>query len=195
VAHTDRWLHDYNLPDKPLVGRSHYDVFPDIPDHWKEKHQRILKGATESCPEEIFRRADGSTNTIRWEIRPWHLQDNSIGGMIMLTEEISERKRLERELWRLAKQDSLTGLPNRLQFNELLKSLLDAAGEGRRFAVGLIDVDRFKETNDILGHAAGDELLKEVASRLQSRRRTASSRALEATSSPSSSRSGKRGRH
>jgi diguanylate cyclase (GGDEF)-like protein/PAS domain S-box-containing protein len=168
VAHTDRWLHDYNLPDEPLVGRSHYDVFPDIPDHWKEKHQRILKGATESCPEEIFRRADGSTNTIRWEIRPWHLQDNSIGGMIMLTEEISERKRLERELWRLAKQDSLTGLPNRLQFNELLKSLLDAAGEGRRFAVGLIDVDRFKETNDILGHAAGDELLKEVASRLQS---------------------------
>jgi len=132
VAHTDRWLHDYNLPDEPLIGRSHYEVFPDIPDHWKEKHQRILKGATESCPEEVFRRADGSTNTIRWEVRPWHLRDDSIGGLIMLTEEITERKRLERELWKLAKQDSLTGLADRLQFNELLESTrLTTAADSR----------------------------------------------------------------
>jgi diguanylate cyclase (GGDEF)-like protein/PAS domain S-box-containing protein len=167
VAHTDRWLHDYNLPEESLVGRNHYEVFPEVPEHWKAKHQRILAGAVESTPEEVFRRADGSTNIIRWEVRPWHLEDNTIGGMMMLTEEISERKRLEQELWKLAKQDSLTGLPNRLQFSELLDSMLEAAGDRRKFAVGLIDVDRFKETNDILGHAAGDELLKEVAVRLQ----------------------------
>lgn len=168
VAHTDRWLHDYNLGDKSLVGRSHYEVFPEIPVHWKAKHQCILAGAMESCPEDIFHRADGSVNVIRWEVRPWHLADNTIGGMMMLTEEISERKRLERELWELAKQDSLTGLPNRLQFHEHLDAMLTSANEsGGSFAVGLIDVDRFKETNDILGHAAGDELLKEVAIRLQ----------------------------
>jgi diguanylate cyclase (GGDEF)-like protein/PAS domain S-box-containing protein len=167
VAHTDRWLQDYNLPERSLVGRSHYDVFPDVPEHWKAKHQRILTGAIESTPEEVFQRADGSTNVIRWEVRPWHLEDNRIGGMMMLTEEISERKRLEQQLWKLAKQDSLTGLPNRLQFNELLEALLDAAGDRRTFAVGLIDVDRFKDTNDILGHAAGDELLQEIATRLQ----------------------------
>ena len=167
VAHTDRWLQDYNLPENSLVGRSHYDVFPDAPERWKAKHQRILAGAIESTPEEVFQRADGSTNIIRWEVRPWHLEDNSIGGMMMLTEEISERKRLEQQLWKLAKQDSLTGLPNRLQFNELLEALLEAAGDRRKFAVGLIDVDRFKDTNDILGHAAGDELLQEIAARLQ----------------------------
>lgn len=168
VAYTDRWLHDYNLTGQSLIGRSHYDVFPEIPEHWRAKHKRILAGATESSPEETFNRADGSTNVIRWEVRPWHLADRSIGGMIMLTEEISERKRLEQELWRLAKQDSLTGLPNRLQFSEQLETMLAVAKEHEGgFAVGLIDVDQFKETNDILGHAAGDELLKEVGIRLQ----------------------------
>ncbi len=168
IAYTDRWLHDYGLDDQSLIGRSHYDVFPEVPDHWREKHRRILAGATETCSEEAFSRADGSTNVIRWEVRPWHLADNSVGGMMMLTEEISERKRLELELWKLAKQDSLTGLPNRLQFHEQLEAMLRTAREqGGQFAVGLIDVDRFKETNDILGHSAGDELLKEVGRRLQ----------------------------
>ena len=52
--------------------------------------------------EQVFIRADGSTNIIRWEVRPWHLDDGSIGGIMMLTEEISERKKLEHQLWRLA---------------------------------------------------------------------------------------------
>jgi diguanylate cyclase (GGDEF)-like protein/PAS domain S-box-containing protein len=167
VAHSDRWLQDYHLPDESLVGRSHYDVFPEIPAHWKAKHQRILAGATERSPEEEFQRADGSVNIIRWEVRPWYLEDKTIGGMMMLTEEITERKQLEQQLWRLAKLDNLTELPNRLQFNENLKSWLELAeAKGEQFAVGLIDLDRFKETNDILGHAAGDQLLKELAGRL-----------------------------
>ena len=128
-----------------------------------------MAGATESSPEEEFKRLDGSSNIIRWEVRPWHLEDGSIGGIMMLTEEISERKKLEHQLWRLAKLDSLTGLPNRLQFNENLQAMLKSATEAnQRFAVGLIDVDRFKETNDILGHSAGDRLLKELAERLAS---------------------------
>ncbi len=169
VAHSDRWLQDYNLPDDSLVGRSHYDVFPEIPPHWRAKHQRCLAGSTESCPEETFERADGSTHVIRWEVRPWRLEDQSIAGILMLTEEISERKKLEQQLWRLAKLDSLTGLPNRLQFHENLEAWREqASASGEPFAVGLIDLDRFKETNDILGHAAGDELLKQVACRLDS---------------------------
>jgi diguanylate cyclase (GGDEF)-like protein len=126
-----------------------------------------MAGATESSPEERFLRADGSVNIIRWEVRPWYLEDQSIGGIMMLTEEITERKMLEDQLWRLAKLDSLTGLPNRLQFNEKLAELIETAtAERQQFAVGLIDLDRFKEINDILGHDAGDDLLKEVATRL-----------------------------
>ncbi|MEI9899903.1 MAG: PAS domain-containing protein [Hyphomicrobium sp.] len=54
IAYTDRWLHDYGLDDQSLIGRSHYDVFPEVPDHWREKHRRILAGATETCSEEAF---------------------------------------------------------------------------------------------------------------------------------------------
>ncbi len=168
VAHSDRWLQDYGLGDKPLVGLSHYDVFPEAPDHWKAKHQRILAGATEMSPEERFIRADGSENIIRWEVRPWYGEDNQVGGIMMLTEEITQRKQMENQLWRLAKLDTLTELPNRLNFNEQLNALIeDATANAGEFAVGLIDLDRFKDINDILGHDAGDALLKEVSIRLQ----------------------------
>jgi diguanylate cyclase (GGDEF)-like protein/PAS domain S-box-containing protein len=168
VAHSDRWLQDYGLGDNTLVGRNHYEVFPEVPDHWKAKHQRILAGATEMSPEERFVRADGSENVIRWEVRPWYGEDSQVGGIMMLTEEITQRKQMEEQLWRLAKLDTLTGLPNRLNFNEQLGALIEeASASAGQFAVGLIDLDRFKDINDILGHDAGDALLKDVATRLQ----------------------------
>jgi len=169
VAHTDRWLLDYGLPPGSLVGLSHYDVFPEIPQRWRVKHKRLLSGApAERCEEERFLRADGSENIIRWEVRPWFMPDDSVGGIIMLTEEISERKKLQDKLWELAKLDSLTGLPNRLLFNETLRDAIATATEtGGILAVALIDLDHFKEINDTLGHDAGDGLLKVVASRLE----------------------------
>ena len=155
VAHTERWLDDYKIAERDLIGRSHYDVFPEVPDHWKAKHRRVLAGATEASPEEEFLRADGSTNMIRWEVRPWYLEDRSIGGMMMLTEEISERKKIEKQLWQLAKFDSLTGLPNRLTFTDQLGMMIYTYAPSRtKFTVALIDVDHFKDTNDILGHAS-----------------------------------------
>ena len=168
VAHTDHWLHDYGLKEKSLVGRCHYDVFPEIPQCWKDKHRRILAGATESCEEERFQRADGSENILRWEVRPWYLPDQSVGGLIMLTEEITERKVMQDDLWKLVKLDSLTGLPNRLLFGETLRDAIRTAdANGDLLAVTLVDIDNFKEINDTLGHDAGDELLKIVANRLE----------------------------
>jgi len=167
VAYTDRWLADYNLASDDLTGRCHYDVFPEIPDHWKRKHQRILAGATERCEEEKFVRADGRENVIRWEVRPWYLPDQTIGGMIMMTEEVSERNKIRDELWRLANLDVLTSLPNRLSFNELLFNEIQFAQLTRaQFAVALLDIDRLKEVNDTLGHDVGDQMLKQLAARL-----------------------------
>ena len=96
-----RWREDYGLGDQPLVGRSHYEVFPEIPAQWKAIHQRCLAGAVEKCEEEEFRRANGQSNWIRWEIRSWHLGDGSIGGIIIFSEDISARKQSQQRILQL----------------------------------------------------------------------------------------------
>lgn len=90
-----RWMDDYRLGDQPIVGRSHYDVFPEVPKHWREIHQRCLTGEVAKCDEEAFARADGRTDWIRWEIQPWRQADGTIGGLIMFTEDITSRKQAE----------------------------------------------------------------------------------------------------
>jgi diguanylate cyclase (GGDEF)-like protein/PAS domain S-box-containing protein len=81
--------------------------------------------------------------------------------------DVTERKRMEAELERLALYDSLTGLPNRALFTDRLDQALAHRSRSQAIAVYFLDVDRFKRINDSLGHAAGDEVLREVAARVQ----------------------------
>ncbi|MEY4564068.1 MAG: hypothetical protein RLZZ618_3345 [Pseudomonadota bacterium] len=79
----------------------------------------------------------------------------------------AERRQTQERISYLASHDALTGLPNRVTFGELLhQAIATAQRYGRRFAVLFVDLDRFKIINDSLGHAAGDQLLKEVSQRL-----------------------------
>jgi diguanylate cyclase (GGDEF)-like protein/PAS domain S-box-containing protein len=87
--------------------------------------------------------------------------------------DISERKKQEKVVHDLAFFDTLTKLPNRFLFNDRLKlAVQNAARRKQKMAVMFIDMDRFKQVNDTLGHHVGDELLKEVARRLSSEVRT-----------------------
>jgi diguanylate cyclase (GGDEF)-like protein len=86
-----------------------------------------------------------------------------------LEHEIRERERFARELARLASQDALTGLSNRASLSELLdEELLRAGGDNASLAVLFLDLDKFKEVNDLKGHHAGDDVLREVARRVTS---------------------------
>lgn len=81
--------------------------------------------------------------------------------------DITDRKELQERIWRQANFDSLTGIPNRLLFQDRLQQNLDRAErEKHQVALLFIDLDFFKEINDTLGHDAGDELLRQAASRL-----------------------------
>ena len=89
------WLDDFRLGDRNVVGLSHYDVFPDLPERWRLIHLRCLAGAVEKCDEDSFPRADGTTDWLRWEVRPWRQADGSIGGIIVFSEDITDRKRAQ----------------------------------------------------------------------------------------------------
>ncbi|WP_316786438.1 PAS domain S-box protein [Pedobacter frigiditerrae] len=92
IATSNRWKHENNVQQYNLVGKSHYEIFPDIPQHWRDGHQRCLQGEVEKKEEDSFVRPDGTIDWIRWETRPWYKASGKIGGIIMLTEVITERK-------------------------------------------------------------------------------------------------------
>jgi diguanylate cyclase (GGDEF)-like protein/PAS domain S-box-containing protein len=89
-------------------------------------------------------------------------------GVVLVFRDISEQRRLTRQLSYQASHDSLTGLINRGEFERRLARLLDdAADSGQRHALLYVDLDQFKVVNDTCGHRAGDELLRQLAERLQ----------------------------
>ncbi|HEY9660739.1 MAG TPA: PAS domain S-box protein, partial [Allocoleopsis sp.] len=102
VMTSQRWADDYHLGSlELLIGRSHYEVFPEISERWKQVHQRCMAGAIEKCEEDLFVRADGAQQWIRWEVLPWHTAIDQIGGIIVFSEDITQRKQAEADILKL----------------------------------------------------------------------------------------------
>jgi PAS domain S-box-containing protein len=95
---SNRWRSDYGLADRNLAGISHYDVFPEISDEWKDAHLRGLSGEVLKADQERFERADGSVQWLRWELHPWHDSAGAIGGIVIFVEDISTRVQAEEKL-------------------------------------------------------------------------------------------------
>jgi PAS domain S-box-containing protein len=95
LAVSRRWAEDFHLGQQELLGHSHYEIFPEIPERWKVIHRRCLNGAVERAEEDPFKRADGSMQWIAWEVRPWHMPDGAIGGIVCFSEDITKRKLAE----------------------------------------------------------------------------------------------------
>jgi diguanylate cyclase (GGDEF)-like protein/PAS domain S-box-containing protein len=98
-------------------------------------------------------------------IGPVRERTGGVGGGVVVTQDVTERKRREHRLSELASRDGLTGLWNRRRLSEELEWLLGQASRGgaRAGSLLLVDLDGFKRVNDTLGHDAGDELLRKVA--------------------------------
>jgi len=93
LALSQGWRETYGLGDRELLGLSHYQVFPEIPPRWRQVHQRALAGESLRADEDRFERQDGSEQWLRWQVVPWHEPGGAIGGILIVTEDISARVR------------------------------------------------------------------------------------------------------
>ena len=94
---SDRWCSDYSLDSSQILGHSHYEIFPDLPEGWKEIHRRCLEGETLGAEEDRWDR-EGGTTWLRWEIRPWRTPTGTVGGILIFSEDITHRKQMEEAL-------------------------------------------------------------------------------------------------
>ncbi len=115
IATSRKWLSDYNLSQQNLIGLCHYEVFAEISDKWKEVHQRCLAGAVESCEADSFVQLDNSIDWVKWESHPWRDRHGEIGGIVLFTEVITERKRAEEEKLKQYQEDLETKVQQRTQ--------------------------------------------------------------------------------
>ncbi len=152
-----------------LTGRSLAAMI--VPDELRDEAAQLsdlVSGRRTVSHETVRRRKDGSSVDVSILGYPIELAAGRTGAFGLYTD-ITERKRAERKLFHDAFHDPLTGLPNRTLLTERLERDLRRVKQrgDYRFALLFVDLDRFKEVNDTLGHAAGDELLVEAARRLE----------------------------
>ncbi|MBK7981881.1 MAG: PAS domain S-box protein [Ignavibacteriae bacterium] len=98
ISASKRYCVDFNLKQSNIIGKCHYDIFPEINENWKQIHRRCLAGSIERSNEDAFQRLDGKIDWLRWEVRPWYEADNSIGGIIIFSELITKQKQTENDL-------------------------------------------------------------------------------------------------
>jgi two-component system cell cycle sensor histidine kinase/response regulator CckA len=138
LAYSRRWITDYKLKEDNLIGRSHYDVFETIPVQWKDEHKRCFSGEIIENEDEQFVRANGTLDWVRRKVYPWRKPNGEIGGLIMFTEVITERKLAQNAL---------------IESEEKYRKLVDNATD----AIFIVQDDAIKfanpRTRDLLGYA------------------------------------------
>jgi len=141
---SDRWLSDYKLDRNIIIGRSHYEVFPDLPSSWRAAYERALAGETVKSEEDRMILPDGSDVWLRWEVRPWCHADKSVGGIVIFTEDITNRKAADLKITSYVAQIEHL-LRGSLQIVANAVEKRDPYTSGHEKRVGLIAVDIARE--------------------------------------------------
>ncbi len=95
---SQNYLNQYKIEERDVIGRHHYEIFPDLPQKWRDIHQRALAGEISSAERDMYPRDDGTMEWTRWECRPWYESGGSVGGFIVYTEVITDRIKAEEAL-------------------------------------------------------------------------------------------------
>ncbi|MGN6283768.1 MAG: EAL domain-containing protein [Afipia sp.] len=152
---------------KPLYENIEPLFWGDDADRFRKLQKRVIRTRRTEAIDLRIRHSDGATRDLAVTCKADIAHDKVIG-IVGTLQDVTERKEAERQLEQLAYGDPLTGLANRALFKRQLASLIESCAlRGQSGALLLIDLDRFKEVNDSLGHAAGDEVLIRVAAVLR----------------------------
>ena len=148
------------------IGRPIAEVLgPELYSQRREHLRRSLGG--ERVEFEFESSARGIERSLQTAYIPDLQADGSVAGIYALSTDVTALRQAERRMSDLARVDSLTGVPNRRRFDERLpEAIARSRRENRPMALMILDVDHFKEINDVHGHAGGDAVLKEIARRL-----------------------------
>ncbi len=161
----------FGMPSEEIVGKTDFDLLStDEASLSFVRDLEVLHGAQKhSFDEEAIETRSHGQRLIATRRLAIPGDDDQAQYLLGVAEDITERKKDQERIAHLAHYDALTDLPNRAAFTKHLGSTIEqAAANNQMFAVLCLDLDRFKEINDTYGHLVGDELLQEVAQRLQS---------------------------
>jgi diguanylate cyclase (GGDEF)-like protein/PAS domain S-box-containing protein len=168
VAVNRRFEEFFGQRREEVIGRQTWEVIgKPLFDSLKPYMDRVMEGHEVKYERDRLE-PDGSTRHFEVHYLPQTGEDGSVLGHFGILHDITERKRSEAMLQFLANHDQLTELPNRNQFSQKLQeALARAARYNHRVALLFVDLDRFKNVNDTLGHESGDMLLVAVAARFR----------------------------
>ena len=96
------WVTDFGLEDVAVIGRRHYDLFPDLPEQFLAAHRRALEGEAVRADEDRVVWADGRVTWKRWEARPWPDEDGAVGGVVLFVEDITDAMHTRQQLEKLS---------------------------------------------------------------------------------------------
>jgi diguanylate cyclase (GGDEF)-like protein/PAS domain S-box-containing protein len=152
-----------------MLGKTAAEALPTVAALVEAQDRKMVEiGGVTFTDEHAIETPGNGTRIVTSTRLPVMDDDGKPEYLITVVRDLTDRKRHEQRIAHMAHHDSLTDLPNRAAFNECLAATIDRASLAKEsFALLCIDLDRFKEINDVFGHSVGDAMLREAAVRLQ----------------------------